>query len=64
MTDRSFELDVLKILAYIPVSSPKPDTDGAENMKMSANSNKYHQTVMFMATMSLAVGHLVRGCLQ
>lgn len=64
MTDRSFELDVLKILAYIPVSNPKPDTDGAENMKMLADFNKYHQSVMLMATMSLAMGHLARSYLQ
>ena len=40
MVDISFELDVLKILAYIPVSNQKPDTDEAENLKMLANSNK------------------------
>lgn len=64
MTDRSFEVDVLKILAYIPVSNPKPDTAGAESMKVLADFNKYHQPVMLEATMFLAMEHLARSYLQ
>ncbi|CAI9158315.1 unnamed protein product [Rangifer tarandus platyrhynchus] len=66
MIDMGFEPDVQKILEHMPVSNQKPDTDEAEDPeKMLANfesgKHKYHQTVMFTATMPPAVGHLARN---
>uniref|UniRef100_A0A2K5LVB5 RNA helicase n=1 Tax=Cercocebus atys TaxID=9531 RepID=A0A2K5LVB5_CERAT len=58
MIDMGFEPDVQKILEHMPVSNQKPDTDEADNPeKMLANfesgKRKYHQTVVFTATVYL-----------
>uniref|UniRef100_A0A2K5Z237 Probable ATP-dependent RNA helicase DDX23 n=1 Tax=Mandrillus leucophaeus TaxID=9568 RepID=A0A2K5Z237_MANLE len=69
MIDMGFEPDVQKILEHMPVSNQKPDTDEADNPeKMLANfesgKRKYHQTVVFTATVPPAVERLDRSYLQ
>ncbi|KAK0416091.1 hypothetical protein QR680_012294 [Steinernema hermaphroditum] len=53
MLDMGFELQVQKVLKYIPVTNLKPDTEDAENESMLMENfyskKKYRQTVMFTA---------------
>lgn len=68
MIDMGFEPDVQKILKYMPVTNLKPDNEDAENeVKLLANYNtkkKYRQTVMFTATMPVAVEGLAKTYLR
>lgn len=68
MIDMGFEPDVQKILEYMPVTNLKPDTDEAEDAsKLLENfytKKKYRQTVMFTATMPVAVERLARTYLR
>ncbi|VDN11260.1 unnamed protein product, partial [Dibothriocephalus latus] len=68
MIDMGFEPDVNSILAYLPVTNQKPDTEDAEDhAKLLANfssKQKYRQTVMFTATMPPAVERLARSYLR
>ena len=68
MIDMGFEPDVQKILGFLPVSNIKPDTEDAEDPNViSKNLNsreKYRQTVMFTATMPVAVERLARTYLR
>jgi len=64
MIDMGFEPDVQKILSNMPVTNQKPDTDIAEDtshlMENFRSKHKYRQTVMFTATMPVAVERLAR----
>ncbi|CDW52257.1 Helicase C and DEAD domain containing protein [Trichuris trichiura] len=68
MLDMGFEPFVQAVLAYMPVSNVKPDTEEAEDeATLLANfftKKKYRQTVMFTATMSPAVERLARNYLR
>ncbi|KFD54612.1 hypothetical protein M514_04557 [Trichuris suis] len=68
MLDMGFEPFVQAVLAYMPVSNVKPDTEEAEDeATLMANfftKKKYRQTVMFTATMSPAVERLARNYLR
>lgn len=68
MIDMGFEPDVQKILEYMPVTNLKPDTDEAEDesalMQNFYSKKKYRQTVMFTATMPVAVERLARSYLR
>ncbi|XP_033210267.1 probable ATP-dependent RNA helicase DDX23 [Belonocnema kinseyi] len=68
MIDMGFEPDVQTILEYMPATNLKPDNEDAENEeKLLANYNtkkKYRQTVMFTATMPVAVERLARTYLR
>jgi ATP-dependent RNA helicase DDX23/PRP28 len=68
MIDMGFEPDVQRILEHMPVTNAKPDTDEAEDHDaLIANlksKNKFRQTVMFTATMPVAVERLARTYLR
>lgn len=68
MIDLGFEPDVQKILEFMPVSNLKPDTEEAEDaaklMQNFYSKKKYRQTVMFTATMPIAVERLARTYLR
>lgn len=68
MIDMDFEPDVQKILEFMPVTNLKPDTDEAEDsrtlMQNFYTKKKYRQTVMFTATMPVAVERLARTYLR
>lgn len=68
MIDMGFEPDVQKILEFMPVTNLKPDTDEAEDattlMQNFYSKKKYRQTVMFTATMPVAVERLARTYLR
>uniref|UniRef100_F7A1V5 Probable ATP-dependent RNA helicase DDX23 n=1 Tax=Ciona intestinalis TaxID=7719 RepID=F7A1V5_CIOIN len=68
MIDMGFEPDVQKILDHMPVTNQKPDDESMED-KIIMKSNfltkhKYRQTVMFTATMPVAVERLARSYLR
>lgn len=68
MIDMGFEPDVQKILEFMPVTNLKPDTEEAEDATMLMQNfyskKKYRQTVMFTATMPVAVERLARTYLR
>ncbi len=68
MIDLGFEPDVQKILEFMPVTNLKPDTEEAEDAKSLMQNfyskKKYRQTVMFTATMPIAVERLARTYLR
>jgi ATP-dependent RNA helicase DDX23/PRP28 len=71
MIDLGFEEPVNKILAALPVSNEKPDTDAAESATaMSqiipgvAKDLRYRQTMMYTATMPVAVERIARAYLR
>lgn len=68
MIDLGFEPDVQKILEFMPVTNLKPDTEEAEDaaklMQNFYSKKKYRQTVMFTATMPVAVERLARTYLR
>lgn len=68
MIDMGFEPDVQKILEFMPVTNLKPDTEEAEDatklMENFYTKKKYRQTVMFTATMPVAVERLARTYLR
>ncbi|KAJ6645955.1 putative ATP-dependent RNA helicase DDX23 [Pseudolycoriella hygida] len=68
MIDLGFEPDVQKILEFMPVTNLKPDTEEAEDaaklMQNFYSKKKYRQTVMFTATMPIAVERLARTYLR
>ena len=69
MIDMGFEEPVNKILDALPVSNEKPDTEDAENANaMSRNfggsKGRYRQTMMYTATMPVAVERIARKYLR
>ena len=68
MIDLGFEEPVNKILSALPVGNEKPDTDAAENARaMSAlvgEKERYRQTMMYTATMPVAVERIARKYLR
>lgn len=68
MIDMGFEPDVQKILSFMPVTNEKPDTDDAEDedilKKNFLSKHKFRQTVMFTATMPVAVERMARKYLR
>lgn len=68
MIDMGFEPEVQKILSYLPVSNEKPDTEEAEDnerlMAQFGSKQKLRQTVMFTATMPVAVERLAKSYLR
>merc|ERR1719361_2169416 len=68
MIDMGFEPDVQRILEHMPVNNAKPDTDAAEDemtlLENFKSKNKFRQTVMFTATMPVAVERLARTYLR
>lgn len=64
MLDMNFELDLQKILQFLPVSNEKPDDETAETPEaLLANAMtkmKYRQTVLFSATMPPAVERIAK----
>uniref|UniRef100_H2YNP0 Probable ATP-dependent RNA helicase DDX23 n=1 Tax=Ciona savignyi TaxID=51511 RepID=H2YNP0_CIOSA len=68
MIDMGFEPDVQKILDHMPVTNQKPDDDSIEDQNIMKSNfltkHKYRQTVMFTATMPVAVERLARSYLR
>lgn len=68
MIDMGFGPDVQKILAYMPATNLKPDTDDAEDdgvlRKNYFSKEKYRQTVMFTATMPPTVEKIAKDYLR
>ncbi|KAF2199148.1 putative DEAD/DEAH box helicase [Delitschia confertaspora ATCC 74209] len=68
MIDLGFEEVVNKILDALPVGNEKPDTEEAENsMAMSmplGSSERYRQTMMYTATMPIAVERIAKKYLR
>lgn len=64
MLDMNFEVELKKILEYLPVSNEKPDDDEAmDPTRLLANMQtkmKYRQTVLFSATMPPSVERIAR----
>jgi len=64
MLDMNFEVELQKILEYLPVSNEKPDDETAETPEaLLANAMtkmKYRQTVLFSATMPPAVERIAK----
>jgi len=63
MIDMGFEEPVNKILDALPVSNEKPDTDDAEDAT-AMKEYKYRQTMMYTATMPVAVERIARKYLR
>jgi ATP-dependent RNA helicase DDX23/PRP28 len=59
---------VQKVLEHLPVSNEKPDTEEAEDLALLQenikNKSKYRQTVLFTATMPVAVERLAKTYLR
>lgn len=68
MIDLGFEEPVNKILDALPVTNEKPDTEEAENpraMKQHlGGQDRYRQTMMYTATMPVAVERIARKYLR
>lgn len=68
MIDLGFEEPVNKILDALPVTNEKPDTEEAENpraMKQHLGGrDRYRQTMMYTATMPVAVERIARKYLR
>jgi ATP-dependent RNA helicase DDX23/PRP28 len=68
MVDMGFEESVNKILDALPVTNEKPDTEEAESPRaMSQNlggRDRYRQTMMYTATMPIAVERIARKYLR
>ena len=62
MIDMGFTEPLEKILAALPSTNEKPDTDDVE--ATTAMSNAYRQTMMYSATMSSTVERVARGFLR
>ncbi|KAF2263603.1 pre-mRNA-splicing ATP-dependent RNA helicase PRP28 [Lojkania enalia] len=63
MIDFGFEEPVNKILDALPVSNEKPDTDIAED-STAMSRQLYRQTMMYTATMPIAVERIARKYLR
>lgn len=63
MIDMGFEEPVNKILDALPVSNEKPDTDDAEDA-VAMSQHRYRQTMMYTATMPVAVERIARKYLR
>jgi len=68
MINMGFEVDVKRILEFIPVTNLKPDNEEAEDsskiMSNFASKKKFRQTVMFTATMAPTLEQLARTYLR
>ncbi|KAG8622990.1 hypothetical protein KVT40_007966 [Elsinoe batatas] len=68
MIDMGFEEPVNKILSALPVSNEKPDTDAAEDSRAMSSflsgRDRYRQTMMYTATMPVAVERIARNYLR
>jgi ATP-dependent RNA helicase DDX23/PRP28 len=68
MLDMNFEIDLQKILEFLPVSNTKPDDESAEDpTRLLANMQtkmKFRQTVLFSATMPPAVERIAMEYLR
>jgi len=68
MVDMGFEEPVNKILSALPSSNIKPDDDSAENSKAMSvyfgDRDRYRQTMMYTATMPVAVERIARSYLR
>jgi ATP-dependent RNA helicase DDX23/PRP28 len=71
MIDLGFEEPVNKILSALPVSNEKPDTDAAESatamsqiLPGATKDLRYRQTMMYTATMPVAVERIARAYLR
>jgi len=68
MIDLGFEEPVNKILAALPVSNEKPDTEEAEDARAMSQHiggrERYRQTMMYTATMPPAVERIARRYLR
>ncbi|KAH6564107.1 hypothetical protein BASA60_010468 [Batrachochytrium salamandrivorans] len=68
MVDMGFEPDLKFILDAMPVSNIKPDTDESENVELlrelTGKVTPFRQTVMFSATMPVAVERLAKSYLR
>jgi ATP-dependent RNA helicase DDX23/PRP28 len=63
MIDLGFEEPVNKILEALPVGNEKPDTDAAEDPTIMSRG-MYRQTMMYTATMPVAVERIARKYLR
>ncbi|KAF2014724.1 DEAD-domain-containing protein [Aaosphaeria arxii CBS 175.79] len=63
MLQMSFEDDVNKILATLPLDNEKPDTDAAEDANSMIRGH-YRQTMMYTATMEAGVERIARKYLR
>ncbi|KAF2749980.1 DEAD-domain-containing protein, partial [Sporormia fimetaria CBS 119925] len=63
MIDLGFEEPVNKILEALPVGNEKPDTDEAEDAR-AMSRGMYRQTMMYTATMPVAVERIARKYLR
>ncbi|XJO73998.1 hypothetical protein BDV3_004885 [Batrachochytrium dendrobatidis] len=68
MVDMGFEPDLKFILDAMPVSNIKPDSDESENVQLlrelTGKVTPFRQTVMFSATMPVAVERLAKAYLR
>jgi ATP-dependent RNA helicase DDX23/PRP28 len=68
MIDMGFEEPVNKILDALPVKNEKPDTDDAEDTtamsELLGETLRYRQTMMYTATMPVAVERIARKYLR
>ena len=68
MVDMGFEQDLKYILDSMPVSNAKPDIDAAEDIvrlkQLTGKNAPFRQTVMFSATMPIAVERLAKQYLR
>lgn len=68
MIDLGFEEPVNKILDALPVTNEKPDTEEAENPRAMqqhlGGRDRYRQTMMYTATMPVAVERIARKYLR
>ena len=68
MIDMGFEESVNKILDALPATNEKPDTDDAENPNAMSrhlgSKDRYRQTMMYTATMPVAVERIARNYLR
>ena len=68
MIDMGFEEPVNKILDALPVGNMKPDTEDAENAVVMSQHlggrDRYRQTMMYTATMPIAVERIARKYLR
>ncbi|AOW07833.1 Pre-mRNA-splicing ATP-dependent RNA helicase PRP28 [Yarrowia lipolytica] len=63
MVDMGFEEQVQKVLASLPSSNAKPDSDEAENLA-AVSTRRYRQTMMYTATMPVAIEKLAKKYLR
>lgn len=67
MIDMGFEVSVNRILSALPVSNEKPDSDAAEDARAMSEEfagKRYRQTMMYTATMPVAVERIARTYLR